>query len=485
MPGRQVKAESVHPAVAPVALVDRAAHHHPPPVGAVIGEYAGHREFPLTLIRAQAQGIPTAQLVVIGIGLGDDHRRRPQQGMADFLPIAAREGVTGETHRRHIDDKQGGRFSRRFQFQVPRPGGNTDSGQLCQPFHYLWFEQRMAAQGAAGGGHVDVGAQIVLQPADDGEAEAADHDADADSGGDGDDQGGGSDAGAAEGSGQIAGGHAPQQAADPADGRLQQAQQEHDSRRGEQGITGNQGKQSGEGQGDAPPGEQKEDAAGQHQRRADRRSQRQKPPVVPFQDRAGEDGTGRGHRRLPGGDQGRRQRSADPQGDPLAEQQGGDCQVAHRQDEIEIVDGAGDQVQQTAPQSEPEQQSESGAGRPQQGGLAKNQGENFPPRHPQGAQGSQQLPSLQDGKREGVVDEEHPDHQGQQAQGGQVELESPRHAGEKVAAAAGGKNSGGRRQDRAHPRQQGLPFPSCGNQQVDTGEFAAASRKTPGRWRCR
>ena len=121
--------------------------------------------------------------------------------------------------------------------------------------------------------------------------------------------------------------------------------------------------------------------------------------------------------RQPGG----RQRRQHSQCGALGQRPGIDEEFPNAQNVIQVIDGAGDQVHQPGTQPQSQQYAEQSTCQAEQQCLAQNTGEQFPASHADRSQGSQQGPALHHRKRYRVVDQEHANHQSQQAHRRQIQ----------------------------------------------------------------
>ncbi len=83
-----------------------------------------------------------------------------------------------------------------------------------------------------------------------------------------------------------------------------------------------------------------------------------------------------------------------------------------------------------------QEEAESRSHQSQDGRLPQHQPQDLPPGHAQGAEAPQDGPPLHHREGHGVVDEEHPEDEGQEAQGREIQVEGPDHLREAGRAAS-------------------------------------------------
>ena len=174
--------------------------------------------------------------------------------------------------------------------------------------------------------------------------------------------------------------HPSQDAEERAGRAAQQGHQDHRGAGGEEGAGEDDREQAGEGAGElARPATARRGGPRRRRGAARRRGPPAAPPGAPgasSEERA-RAARGRVAAASSGGRQGRRQGGADPERGAPHEDPRVEGEAAHRQHEVEVVDGAGHQVDEEAAEADPEGESERGAHRAEDGRLEQQRGEDL------------------------------------------------------------------------------------------------------------
>ncbi len=333
--------------------------------------------------------------------------------------------------------------------------------------------ERAAAEAAAGRRRrdVEVGVQRVVEPADDGRAEAPDHHPDPHRHRDRDDQRGDGDAGAAERRDHAARRHPPEDAEERSHRPPEEAHHD-DRRRRRQDRAADDHREEGDEGEDEAAADEEQAAAGGEEEGAGRHGARQRPAQARLERRAGEDGARRRRGRLVGGGDGRQERRADPHRGALGERRRRDRQAAHGEDEVEVVDRLGDQADEAAAEGDPGEEAGAAPDDRHRRRLGEHQGEHLAAGDAQGAESAEESAPLDDRESDGVVDEEDAADEGEERERRQVEAEGAGHRLGRARARRGGDDRGAGRQHGAGARQPAVALGAGGEDQVDAGEAA-------------
>ena len=119
----------------------------------------------------------------------------------------------------------------------------------------------------------------------------------------------------------------------------------------------------------------------------------------------------------------RQERGPEPDHDPLHGRLQGERRAADGDHVVEVVDGARDEPNRALPEPVPEAEAERGAEGGREQRLREDQAEELARGRAERAQRCEDRAALDDTEEHRVVDQEHADHERQQAQGGEVGLE--------------------------------------------------------------
>ena len=158
----------------------------------------------------QRDSIAGAHAVLVGEGLADDGVIAMRKGAQNRVAIGGRAQKTQPAVPAHDVDIAGaerGALALIAEFQAVKDVDGFHSGDGRDQLRHIARERgELAGAGTARGAHVEIGAQLLIEPHEHGLAKAADHDADAGHHGDGGGERADDDGGARKRSGQSASG---------------------------------------------------------------------------------------------------------------------------------------------------------------------------------------------------------------------------------------------------------------------------------------
>ena len=422
---REVDAERRDPAVVPVALVDVAGQEDRALLGGVVVEDAGHGEDVRPAVGHERDGrAALGEAVAEGERLGDDHGARLRLvphplGVARGGAVEAGVALPARVGDGEVHLAEGARDAHRAERLDPRDA--RDRGHLRGDVR---GEGREAPR-AAGGGRADedVGPQREVEPVPDGRAEALDHQADADRHRDRDRERGDRDAGAADRAGDRPRGEPAEGADEPSGDRRRQGHGRDGGERGQEREAEDDGEERGEAREEraargeeqqaAQPGE--DDARGGHLR--------DEPAGAVLEGAATQGLDGLHPRGLEGGGHGGEDARPQAEGHGLRDGRRRERRAGDGEDVVEVVDRLGDQADGTLAEQPAEAEAEERAHRRGGRRLQEHEGEDLAPGRAEEAQRADHRAPLDDAEHHGVVDEEHADDEGEEAERGQVQLE--------------------------------------------------------------
>ena len=219
--------------------------------------------------------------------------------------------------------------------------------------------------------------------------------------------------------GDIAVGHARQQAQPGGQRPIQPHQADHD-RRGQQRAAKNQQKQPNE-TGNQCVGESQDQPAAAQQRQPGQNQPGQGGSPAGFQMGAAQGQAGGNGGGFPRWQPGRRQRGQQAQRRAFGQRPRINEKLADAEHVVQIVNRAGDQMHQPGAEPQAQQSAEQRARQSEQQRLTQDAEEQFPAADAQRPQHAQQGAALHHRKADGVVDQEQAHHQRQQAHSRQIE----------------------------------------------------------------
>ena len=150
----------------------------------------------------------------------------------------------------------------------------------------------------------------------------------------------------------------------------------------------------------------------------------------------------------------------------------GDGEVFDADEDVERGDGFADRADEESGQREGGQNAEGDAGQAEDKGFAEEEGADFAARGADGAEDADLAAGAHDRGGHRVVDEEHPDEERDEAEGGEVELETGQHFADLFAALLRGGNDHIGGHEGACGGCHGVRVGVFGEEDLDRIEFA-------------
>ena len=421
----EVRPDRGDAAVVPVELVDVAGQEDCALLGRVVVEDARDRKGARPAIGDEGDGgAVRGKPVAEGERLGHDHGSRPHRvpgSLRVALGEAVEPRVAGAARVGDAEVHLAERARHAHGAEGLDPRDARDRGHLRR--HVRGDRREGARSAGRRRADEDVRPQREVEPVLDGRAEALDHQADADRDGDGHGQGRHRDAGAADRTGDGSRGETAQRAGEAAGDRRRQGHRADGGEGGQQGEAEDDREQAGEAREEGAPRDEEQQSPESGEDGAGGADPGQEAARAVFEGAAAQGLDGLDARGLEGGGHGRQHSGSQAENHGLHDGEGGEGRAGDGDDVVEVVDRLRDEAHGALAQQPAEPEAEERADGGGRSGLEQDEREDLPAGRAEQAQGADHRAPLHDAEHHGVVDEEHAHDEGQQAEGGEVQLE--------------------------------------------------------------